>query len=170
MLLHDADVVAFRVEHGERDITALRPVVAVIVIDADGGGAVPAESGGDPAGERGLARGAVAGDGQHHRPPGWLARFAALQPDQLVGHYGLPYHRLAASGRGTGPATGHYCPRMRTTLGDRERSRFPRSGEAAGEQDTRLLLTPPRRSPHPPRRFLTPPVQCHVPAAQRGVH
>src|SRR5260370_30121714 len=89
MLLHDADVVTFRVEHGERDIAALRPVVAVIVIDADGGGTVPAESGGDPAGERGLARGAVAGDSQHHRPPRWLARFAALQPDQLVGHYGL---------------------------------------------------------------------------------
>src|SRR5258708_27933082 len=116
VLLHDADVVTSRVEHGERDIAALRPVVAVIVIDADGGGAVPAESGGDPAGERGLARGAVAGDGQHHRPPGWLARFAALQPDQLVGHYRLPYHPLAPPARGTCPATRHYRPRIPTTL------------------------------------------------------
>src|SRR5260221_13249273 len=104
MLLHDADVVAFRVEHGERDITALRPVVAVIVIDADGGGAVPAESGGDPAGERVLARGPVDGDGQRHPHPGWLARVPGLQPAKLVGHYAFPYHVLAPPRRVPGPA------------------------------------------------------------------
>src|SRR5258708_7044472 len=80
-------------------------------------------------------------------------------------------------------------PRMRTTLGDGARSRFPRSGEAAGEEDARLSPPPPRpRLPalaYPPaptrageaaapatlaRRLPGRSVQCADHRAQRGVH
>jgi len=68
VLLHHVDVVAVRVEHGERHVTPLGPVVAVVVVHAQGGGPVRAQRGGDAPGQRGLARGAVPGDGEHDGP------------------------------------------------------------------------------------------------------
>ncbi len=68
VLLHDLHVVAVRVQRRERDVLPLDPVVAVVVVDADGGHPVGAKGLGQALGEGRLPRCAVAGDGQHDGP------------------------------------------------------------------------------------------------------
>src|SRR6516225_7967741 len=72
-------------QHGEWDVPALRPVVAVIVVNAERGRAVRAQGLGDPPGQGGFARGAVTGDSQHHRSPR-LTLVMTPQPHELVRH------------------------------------------------------------------------------------
>ena len=97
VLLHHLDVVAVRVQHGERHVPALRPVVAVVVVHAQRGRPVRAQGRGDAPGQRGLARGAVAGDREHHRPLRlWLV--VTPQPHELVRHSRGPRLRPAIPG------------------------------------------------------------------------
>ena len=96
VLLHHLDVVAVRVQHGERHVLALRPVVAVVVVHAQRGCPVRAQGLGDAPGQGGLTRGAVAGDREHHRAP-WLWLVMTPQPHELVRHGRGPRLRPARS-------------------------------------------------------------------------
>src|SRR6185437_4209690 len=84
VLLHDVDVVAAGVQRGERQAGALLPVVAVVVVDADGGAAVGAERADQAGGDRRLARRAVAGDREHDRAAARGAR--PVHAHELVRH------------------------------------------------------------------------------------
>jgi hypothetical protein len=68
VLLHDPDVVSGGMKRAEWQPFALLPVIAVIVVDADGCHPFAAQGLDDPESERGLPRGAVTGDGKHDRP------------------------------------------------------------------------------------------------------
>jgi hypothetical protein len=118
VLFHDLQVVAVRMQGGERLVAALGPVVPVIVVDADRGAAIRPERLDQAARDRGFPGRAVPGDGEHDRTGGVPRGLPGpLHPEQLVRHaitglsrwgcaslHGKPPRRRAAS-----PARGEYA-------------------------------------------------------------
>ena len=101
VLLHHIDVVGVGVEWRDAELSALGPVVAVVVVDADRRAPVRAQGTDQAARQRRLPRGGVARDGQHDRS--WRrCALQALHPHDLGGHRG-PLPSCAA----TRPASHH---------------------------------------------------------------
>jgi hypothetical protein len=87
VLRHDLDVVTVWVQRGEWEPLALLPVVLVIVVHTNRRAALGPQRLDEPGRDGGLARRAVAGDGEHDRAfRRGLGRTCPLHPDQLVWH------------------------------------------------------------------------------------
>ena len=77
-MFHDLEVVAVRVQRGERQGLALLTVVAVVVINADRYAPVPAKRLDETLGEGRFAGRAIASDREQHRAPGQRGSWARL--------------------------------------------------------------------------------------------